>query len=377
MSARLKSEAQMVATLRSGAYMLGELYARCELECDIERDHGLEPPTPEHLTDTRWKRRLRGKLMTLRRSGKARKLTRSCWLIYATATGERALILLMPGARIGGIELRVQDAADLLDSLEEPCDVVMTDPPYGLGWDTRRSQGQKGHYRRNQAAVLGDGYVDVDPERYLEFTARWVAAAARALRPGGQLVAVTGPQRAAPVQFMAEREGMSWVCSIAARHQFALHSKRRPTPAHWTITVMCSGRLEDPRRVFCPPPDLPRSQAGNAYPLDWWEDNGRSDRPGLLRYATELPLLLTRRLMLAFSEFGEHVVDPMLGGGNFAYAAFETGRRFTGGDVNRQAVDYTAARLLVEHAWSADQPARRDHGHVAGPAGVGDADIEI
>jgi DNA modification methylase len=351
MTDQLKSEAQMLATLRrGGAYTITELYSRCEVECDIARDRGLEPPTPQHPTDRRWKRRLRGKLMHLRRSGNARKLGRGCWLIYGDRRHPTALLLLGPGAHEEELELYVSDAAELLASLEEPCDAVITDPPFALGYDSDRSPGRKGHYNRNEALVVG-GYVDVSPARYTAFTAHWVAAAARALRPGGQLVVVTGPQRAAYVQIAAENEGLSWVCSISAGHDFVNPSKRRPAPAHWTITVMCRGRLSDRRRVFNPPPDLPRSRTGNPYPLDFWPValNGRSDRPRLLRYANELPLKLTRRLVAAFTNRGEHIVDPMLGGGNFAIPCWESQRRFTGADLNPAAVNYTAARLLLEH----------------------------
>jgi DNA modification methylase len=349
MSGALKSEAEMLATLRDGgAYTLSELYRRCGAECDIERDDGLRPPGPRHATDTRWKRRLRGKLMNLKRSGHARALGHSCWLIQGDADRPAVMVLLAPGAHLEEIELRVQDATELLLSLEEPCDVVMSDPPYGLGFDTDRSPGRKGHYNRNENEVLS-GYVDVDPAHYQSFTSAWVSAAAMVLRPAGQLVVVTGPQRAAHVQIAGEEAGLTWVCSIAARHYFVMPSKHRPSPAHWTVTVLCRGRLGDRRRVFNPPPDLPRSRAGNLYPLDFWEDNGRSDRPGRLRNTNELPLKFTRRLVLSFTNQGEHLVDPMLGGGTFAIPCWEHDRRFTGADINPKAVQYTAARLLTEH----------------------------
>ena len=351
-SGPLRTEAQMLRALTDGGtYTLAQLYALCEEGADIHRSEGVAPPTPQHPSDTRWKRRVRGALMNLKRSGRAKRIGRSCWLLAGSVEQPRTLLLVAPGGHDTQIELHVSDAVQLLREIEEPVDLVLCDPPYGLGWDKRATRHQ---YARNEQQVL-DGYQDVAPDRYMEFSHRWIAAAAAALRPGGQLVIVNGPQRAAHVQLAAEEQGLHWVCTIAARRGFIAASTRRPSPAHWAITVMCRGRVEHTRRVFNAPRDLPPSQAGNPYPLDWWPENGCANRPGLLRYATELPERLVRRLILSFSDPGEHVCDPMLGGGRVAFACWGLGRRFTGGDINPKAVQYTAARLLAEHAWPAER----------------------
>ena len=242
----------------------------------------------------------------------------------------------------------------LLAELEEPIDLVLCDPP----WALRRGSGHFADgngYRRDHTRVV-PGYVDVDVERYLEFTHGWVTQAAAALRPAGQLAVITGPQRAAIVQHAAENARLTWVSSIVARREFPLATLRRPASAHWTITVMCRGVLGNPRRVFNPLRDLPAARSGHPYPLDWWaEGNGRADRPRMLRYDNSLPLPLVLRLVQAFSDPGEHVVDPFVGGGTTAIACWQTRRRFTGGDLNPHAIRFTAARLLSEHAWPADR----------------------
>ena len=164
---------------------------------------------------------------------------------------------------------------------------------------------------------LVPGYVDVDPAQYADFTAAWVTAAwvtaaAGALRPGGQLAVITGPQRTGVVQCAAEAAGLTWVCKIAAGRVFPLRTIRRPSAAHWDISVLCRGAVSHPRRVFNPPDDLPKARSGDPYPLDWWpaEYNGRADRPGAVRYDNSLPLRMVLRAVRAFSNVGEHVVDP-------------------------------------------------------------------
>lgn len=350
---RLITEADLIRTLRDGTYVLPELYHQCEARADIARDRGLEPTDADHPTDPVWRRRLRGALQRRRLAGEAENAGRTIWVIRGTRDHPRALVLVVPGGTLANVELHLGDAVELLRGLEEPADLVLCDPPYGLQRGTSASSAGR-LYRRDRSKIL-PGYVDVDSSRYAEFTRMWVAAAAQALRPGGQLTAITGPQRAAIVQVAAEDSGLEWVCSIAAYRHFALRTTRRFACSHWTITVMCRGRVESRRRVFNTPPDLPKARTGADYPLDWWAENGRSDRPGALRYDNSLPRRLVRRVIEAHTHPDETVVDPCLGGGTSAIEARALGRRFVGGDVNPQALRFTAARLLAEHAWPEEQ----------------------
>jgi len=341
----LKTEADVLRSL-SGCFTLDALYALCEQRTDTGRDGGHDP-VPGHEGDERWKRRARGGLQTLRRTGGAKRIGSEFWLIRGTIQRPERMLLVVAGATPAEFELRLQEACALLRSLEEPADLVLTDPPYGLG--RGRGHFADGNGYRRDAAKVVPGYVDVDPAGYRAFTGAWVEAAARALRPGGQLVVVTGPQRAGAVQLAAEDAGLRWVSTIAARREFPLATLHRPASAHYAVTVMCKGSLASKRRVFHPPADLPAARSGHPYPLDWWPDSGRADRPGLIRYDNALPLKLVVRLVLAFSDPGTPVADPFLGSGTTAVACWMTGRKFTGGDLNPRAVQFAAARLLDEH----------------------------
>ena len=347
MSGPLRTETDLLRTLELGTYTLEELYALVEARADIMREDGLGPSTPAHPTDPRWRHRVRGWLANERRRGRAKRIGHAIWAIEGSREEPRCLVLIGLAGTDGHVELQVRDAVSLLADLDGEVDAVITDPPWGLQWDTEAAHSQ---YARDESKVLG-GYVDVPSGSYLAFSRRWIAAAAKVLRPGGQLVVVTGAQCSAHVQIAAEEHGLTWVSTIAALRAFVAPSQKRPSPAHWAITVMCRGRVDHPRRVFHAPSDQRRSKTGGLYPQDVWIDNGRSDRPGLLRYATMLPPRMTLRIIATFTDEGEHVCDPMLGGGAVAKASLMLRRRFTGGDLNPLAVTFTAARLLAEHAW--------------------------
>lgn len=354
-SGGLETEADVIRTLDEGTYTIPELYELIAARADIARDRGMEPPDAEHPTDRVWRRRVRGVLQTLRNTGDARRVSASVWALRGTRERPKQLVLIARGGTLQQIALLLKDAVALLSELEEPADLVLCDPPYALGRGTSDSKRTLRAYRRDDSKVIG-GYVDVPAEEYRDFTFGWVAAAALALRPAGQLAVITGPQQAAIVQIAAEESGLEWVNSIPAFKEFALRTTRRFACSHWQITVMCRGRAEDRRRVFNTPVDLPKARSGVDYPLDWWPENGRGDRaPGLLRYDNSLPSRLVRRIIEAFTNRRELVLDAFLGGGTSAIEARALDRRFIGGDVNPEAVRFTAARLLSEYAWPAER----------------------
>jgi len=351
----LETEADVLRTLAAGTYTLGQLYDICAERCDVSRAGG-EEEVPGHRGDLRWRHRMRGGLQTLRRHGLADRIGQTAWAIRGTAAAPTRLLLLVAGATPAEFELRLQEAAELLAELDEPADLVLCDPPYGLGRGEGQHYADGNGYRRDHSRIAG-GYVDVDPAQYAQFTRTWVRAAGGALRGGGQLAVFTGPQRAAIVQCAAEDAGLTWVSSIAAGRQFPIATQRRPSPAHWVLTIMCRGALTHPRRVFHAPQDLPAARSGRAYPLDVWpaQYNGRADRPGLYRYDNSLPVPVVLRAVRMLSDPAHLVVDPFTGGGTTAVACWRSGRRFVGGDVNPAAIRFSAARLLAEEAWPADR----------------------
>jgi hypothetical protein len=245
----LATETDVLRTLAHGTYTLGQLYAICAERCDVSRDGGGEE-VPGHRGDLRWRHRLRGGLQTMRRHGLADRIGQTAWAIRGTATAPTRLLLIVAGATPAEFELRLQEAVELLAELDEPADLVLCDPPYGLGRGEGLHYADGNGYRRDDSQIAG-GYVDVEPARYAEFTRTWVQAATAALRGGGQLAVFTGPQRAAIVQCAAEDAGLRWVSSIAAGRQFPIATQRHPSPAHWVLTIMVHG---------CPHAPAPRLQ---------------------------------------------------------------------------------------------------------------------
>jgi DNA modification methylase len=346
MTGRLRTEADLLRTLAAGTYTLPELYQRAQQAGLADRPGGRRIIQDGQ---EQYKRRVRTAIQALKRQGRARRVSggQAAWLIEGTAQAPRRALFVWLPAEASQVELVLGDAADILARAAEPIDLIVADPPWALGRAQRGSAYRRVYGRRHEQVV--DGYVEVDPGAYSEFTARWITAAAAALRPGGYLAVVTGAQQAARVQVAAEDvAGLTYVNSIAVTRRFGLYTTRRFVHQHHRITLMARGELDCPQRVFHRPAEMPRGRTGHIYATDVWTDLGEERRNGLLRYDNALPVALVSRLIRATTNHGELVCDPFLGSGTTAVACLLDERRFHGGDLNPNALRFAMGRILAE-----------------------------
>lgn len=341
----LRTEADLLRMLGTGTYSLTELYRRAEAAGLADRPGGRK-----RIQDGKeqYKRRVRSALQTLRRQGRAQRVGdgEAAWLIEGTTqTPRRSLFVWLPGDP-SQLEFVLGHAGEVLARCDEPIDLIVADPPYALGRGDRRSAYRR-TYARNHNQVI-DGYVDVDPAEYADFTANWVTAAAAALRPGGYLAVVTGAQQSARVQITGEAAGLTYVNSIVVPRPFGLYCTRRFVHQHHRITLLTAGRLDSARRVFHRPPEMPRGRHGEVYAVDVWADIPQEQRRGLLRYDNALHPDLPSRLIRSTTNPGDLVADPFLGSGATAVACLSTGRRFYGGDLNPHSLRFAMGRILAE-----------------------------
>jgi hypothetical protein len=345
-------ERDFLKTLR-GAHSMEDLYRLAAEAGILDRDGG--DVVIHGKTDTVGKRRLRGAIQTMRRQEAARALGQTRWFLEGTPERPRRVIFVSLAGSHREVELRLEQAVDLLAQLDGEADIVLTDPPWALGIGTgARTDTCHRAYERGEARndLVVPGYQDVAPEDYPEFTREWVCYAANAIRPGGYLAVVTGPQQAARVQVAAEDEGLTFVNQIIAEKYFAMRTTSRHAQAHWTITVMCRGPLQSRLRYFNPPDDMV-GRSGGLYPRDVWPARlvGRADaRPGAVRYPTTLPAPMIDRVLDAYvaaptADEAPLLVEPFNGGGTITVRAALRGLRVLASDVNPGSLAFTSNRL--------------------------------
>lgn len=353
---KLRTEADVVRALAGRAVTMDELYEACEQAGVTARDGG-EEPVPTHPNDRVWRRRVRNALQSLKRAGKAERVGRGVWVIDGTRDEPRRSLLVLVAGEPGPLELAVEEAAAFLQRTDEPFDLIVADPPYGIYGDDHAGDIER-RYARDSSLVV-PGYVEVDGD-YGEFTHRWVAAAADVLRPGAHLVVVTSTEVAWRVGHVAHDLGLVQVAMMAVERRFALRSTRRPAHAHWVATVLTNTVLLDPARYFAPQLE-DHAPSGAVYPLDVWigaQAPPKAERRRAYRYRNALPAEMVDRLVRTYTPGPEvgadpwtaRVADPFLGSGTTAVACLRRQRRFAGCDLNPEALRFTMARISREEA---------------------------
>ena len=235
-----------------------------------------------------------------------------------------------------------------------PVDVIVTSPPYNLGVDYR-------------------SYDDQLPrEEYLQWTNRWIAAAAGVLGPDGSLFLNVGhkptdPWVAMDVAQTARRHLhlqnlIHWVKSIAiderglaAGHYKPINSERFLNDCHEFIFHFTpSGRTRLDRRAIGVPyqdkSNISRWQSagrdlrcrGNAWfiPYETIQDRDK-DRPHPATFPPKVPEMCIR---LHGLERARVVLDPFVGLGSTAVACAGLGVQFIGIDLDRHYLDEAVKR---------------------------------
>lgn len=342
----LRTEADVVRALAGRAVTLDELYAACEAAGVTDRDNGHAPSTPGS-RDTVWRRRVRNALQAQKAAGRAERIGKGVWVIEGTRDVPRRSILILLDGEPGPIELSFEHAWDFLRAQDEPCDLITGDPPYGLYTGVKKVDRNLG-YQRDHSKVV-PGYVEVEGE-YLEFTHRWMSAAAEVLHPTAYLAVWTGTSMAWQIGAVAADLNMEMVTQIAVRRAFPLYTRARPSFAHWVVNVFTPTAKRG--RFFQAQPE------DGGYPQDLWvaDKPPSAARPNKMRYKNALPVQQVDRLIRTFTPGPESghdpwtakVIDPFLGSGTTAVACLRRQRRFAGCDANRHALRFTMARISAE-----------------------------
>jgi site-specific DNA-methyltransferase (adenine-specific) len=211
-------------------------------------------------------------------------------------------------------------------------DLIVTDPPYGIGGDTLDK-----HYNRDEGHVVA-GYVEVPPGEYGRFSRRWVAEAARVLRPGGSIYVVSGYTHLLHVLDALRRTDLQEVNHIIWRYSFGVHTRRKFVSSHYH--VLYYERPGPGSRTFNANVRYgPGERGPDGGSLDYRdrEDVWAIDReykPGRSKNRNELPTALLVKMLQYSSRPGDTVCDMFMGGFGTARVAVGLGRRFVGFEVS-------------------------------------------
>jgi site-specific DNA-methyltransferase (adenine-specific) len=254
-----------------------------------------------------------------------------------------------------GIELHNADFHDAVAGLPDASlDLVLADPPYGLGKDYG-----------NDSDKLGG-------VEHLEWTLGWLRAVIPKLKPSGSLYVFCTWQYAPEIfSFLKTRLTMVNEIIWDRRVPSMGGTVRRFTSVHDNIGLFAVSRNYyfdlDPVRI---PYDAITKKArsrklfeGSKWlevgynPKDIWSVSRlHRQHPERVAHPTQKPLELIERMVLASCPADGIVLDPFMGSGTTAVACAVHGRRFIGYEINPDYYAIAGQRLALVPPPGAPQP---------------------
>lgn len=245
------------------------------------------------------------------------------------------------------------DSIDWLSSLsDESVDLVFADPPYNIKkakWDNFESQ-----------------------EKYIEWSIKWIAQAARILKSNGTLYICGFSEILADLKHPASKyfKNCRWLVwhyknkanlgrDWGRSHESIIHFRKSDAtklniddvripygahtlkyPSHPQAKTSAYGKgASKERRHWIPNPN-------GAKPKDVFDIpttcNGMDEKT---QHPTQKPEELIRKLILAASNCGDLIVDPFSGSGTTLVAAEQLNRRWMGCDLNHQYNQWAIKRI--------------------------------
>ncbi|MFH1614905.1 MAG: site-specific DNA-methyltransferase [Planctomycetota bacterium] len=231
------------------------------------------------------------------------------------------------------------DCIEILGGIDRSfADLIFADPPFNIGYQY-------------------DKYKDtVKKEKYVAWTEDWMRACKKVLKPNGSFYIAIGDDYAANVKLIAEQIGLFMRNWIIWHYTFGQQTKQKFARAHTHIFYFVNDEKNFTFNDFAVrvPSDRQmiyndrRADARGKMPDDVWDQYSRvcgtfKERQGW--HPCQMPETLLSRIISVSSNPGDCVLDPFIGSGTTAAAAYQLGRNYVGLDISANYVKNTRMRL--------------------------------
>lgn len=242
--------------------------------------------------------------------------------------------------------LVTQDCLGFLSSLpDESVGLIIADPPYNIGFD-----GGRGWDKRRPEA------------EWVEWCLSWTKECARVLMPGRMLV-VWGTLKDSN-QFMKYKIAVDDDATLSAllvpeneivwSYNWGGRSKRNFARKHeyawcWRRAgeelLFHADDVRVARKMKINPRNGKRYEKGTIPTCVWEKNNHTTSADFCGWHPTTKNIELLQRMIRAWSNEGDLVVDPFSGSGSTAIAALREGRRFSGCEIDEDYVRKSLERI--------------------------------
>lgn len=205
-------------------------------------------------------------------------------------------------------------------------DLIFTDPPYGIAGDKLDA-----HYARNESCVV-PGYVEVAKETYSEFSEQWIDQCARTLKPGGSIYIVSGYSNLHHILNALHNTKLIEVNHLVAQYSFGVYTKHKWVSSHYHVLFwQKKGKKTFNQQYADTKASYHDRLSVQTLPRDY--------KPGELKNKNQLSETFVDKFIQYSSNPGDTVMDPFCGGFTTKRSAERLGRKFTGFELNTNAVE--------------------------------------
>lgn len=221
-----------------------------------------------------------------------------------------------------GCDAVLGDCAELYGAIpDESVDMVLTDPPYGIGYSSRRRK--DGSFAR-----------PIANDESLSVVARSARHLHRILKPDSALYLFASPRKQDAVAVILERAGF-----------------RIKNRIIWDKGIHTAGDCRGAfgyryEVLFFAAKGRPLIR-GKRHPDVWRFPRVASHR---MAHQNEKPVPLLVQAVESFTDLGALVLDPFMGSGSTGEACALAGRRFVGCEINPRYFGPAVERLRAAHA---------------------------
>ena len=224
-------------------------------------------------------------------------------------------------------EIYCGDALELMKEIPaDSVDLIVTDPPFAIDFKAKRS-----NYNRTQARVI-EGYNEILPEEYYDFSKKWMEQAYRVLKETGSMYVFSGWTNLKDILNALDDVGFITINHLIWKYQFGVFTRRKYVTSHYHILFVVKNEKKYKFNKI------------EHYPEDVWIIK-REYWTGREKTPTKLPTELVRKILLFSSDEGDLVLDPFIGSGTVAVVAKSLGRHYLGFEIVPEYYEFAKKRL--------------------------------
>ena len=221
-------------------------------------------------------------------------------------------------------------------------DLIITDPPFAINFKAK-----KANYNRKDSNVI-EGYNEILPENYYQFSYDWISEANRILKESGSMYIFSGWNNLKDILIAIDNVGLTVINHIIWKYQFGVVTKNKYVTSHYHCLYVCKNPK---KRKF--------------YPFSRFSKNAKSDKGSSLHYKdkedvweikreywtgeektpTKLPLEIIEKILNYSSKKNDMVFDPFLGSGQVAVVSKMNERQFCGFEIVSDYYKFAKKRL--------------------------------